>query len=55
MIKIHINPTIHNSKKIHPTTGVWGPWEGLGIETPLPSIHSLAQTMKNKLHLRRNK
>jgi hypothetical protein len=31
-----------------------GPWEGLGAETSLPSMHSLAQTMRNRPHLRRN-
>jgi hypothetical protein len=30
---------------------VGGPWEGLGTETPLPNIHSLAQSMANRLHL----
>jgi hypothetical protein len=33
-----------------------GPWEGLGSETPLPSIHSLAQSIASKLYLmRKNK
>jgi hypothetical protein len=28
-----------------------GPCEGHGTETPLPSIHSLAQSMASKHHL----
>jgi hypothetical protein len=44
-IKINFNPLLEFG----------GPWEGLGTKTPLPSMHSLAQTMKNKPHLRRKK
>jgi hypothetical protein len=44
-----------NQKNFSPPLELGGPWEGLGTKTPLPSIHSLAQTMKNKPHLRRNK
>jgi hypothetical protein len=32
-----------------------GPWEGLGTEAPLSTMQRLAQTMRNKLQLRRNK
>jgi hypothetical protein len=31
-----------DQKKFNPPLELEGPWEGLGIETPLPSIHSLA-------------
>jgi hypothetical protein len=41
----------NGSKKIHHTTGAGGPWEGLNTVTSLPSIHSLTQSMANKLHL----
>jgi hypothetical protein len=44
-----------DQKKFSPPLELGGPWEGLGTKIPVPSMHSLAQTMKNKLHLRRNK
>ena len=32
-----------------------GPWESLGTKTPVPNMHNLAKTMRNNIHLRRNK
>jgi hypothetical protein len=55
VVKNHIKPTINRSKKFNLPLEFGDPWEGLGIETPLPNMHSLAQTMRNKPHLRRNK
>jgi hypothetical protein len=55
VIKIHVKSTIYGLKTFQPTTMFKGPWEGLVTETPLPNMHSLAQTMRNKPHLRRNK
>jgi hypothetical protein len=44
-----------DQKNFNPPLEFRGPWEGLGIETPFPSMHNLAQSMRNKPHLRRNK
>jgi hypothetical protein len=40
-----------NKKKFIPPLELGGPWEGLGTETPVPSIHSLGQSMASRLHL----
>jgi hypothetical protein len=39
-----------DQKNFTPPLEVGGPWEGHGSETALPSIHSLTQSMANKLH-----
>jgi hypothetical protein len=38
-----------NKKKFTPPLELGGPWEGLGTESALPCIHSLAQSMASKL------
>jgi hypothetical protein len=42
---------IMDQKNFIPLQEVGGPCEGRGSETPLPNIHSLAQSMANKHHL----
>jgi hypothetical protein len=49
------NQLFMNRKNFSPPLELGGPWEGLGTKTPLPIMHSLAQTMRNKPYLRRNK
>jgi hypothetical protein len=44
-----------DKENLSPLLEFKGPWEGLATKTTLPSMHSLAQTMMNKPHLRRNK
>jgi hypothetical protein len=44
-----------DQKYFSPPLEFGGPWEALGTENPLPSMHSLAQSMKNKPHLSTNK
>jgi hypothetical protein len=38
-------------KNFTPLLELGGPWEGLGTETPFPSIHNLGQSMASRLHL----
>ena len=44
-----------DQKNFTPPLELGGPWEGLGIETPLPDIHSLTQSMANKPYLMNKK
>jgi hypothetical protein len=54
-IKNQAKTTVHGSKNFTPLLEFGGPWDGLDTETHIPSMHSLAQSMKNRLYLRRNK
>jgi hypothetical protein len=42
-------------KNFIPPLELRGPWERLDTKTPLPSIHSLTQSMASKLHLMKKK
>jgi hypothetical protein len=55
MFKIQEKIKKMDQKKFDPPLELGGPWEGLGTETPLPSIHSLAQSMASKHHLIKKK
>jgi hypothetical protein len=40
-----------NKKKFIPPLELGGPWEGLGTETPVPSVHSLSEILASKHYL----
>jgi hypothetical protein len=44
-----------DQKNFIPPLVLGGPWEGLGPETFLPSIHTLAQSMASRHHLMKKK
>jgi hypothetical protein len=49
-IKNQAKTTVHGSKNFTPLLEFGGPWDGLDTETHIPSMHSLAQSMKNRLY-----